>query len=49
MTAPAKTPEVFEYLEKCAAQMRTVSYRDVGTSALRRARVAGRPVRRPHA
>ncbi|MBI3966579.1 MAG: hypothetical protein HY329_13175 [Chloroflexi bacterium] len=32
MTVPAKTPGVFEYLKKCAAQMRTVSYRDVGSA-----------------
>ncbi len=30
MTIPAKTREVFEYVKKCAGDMRTVSYEEVG-------------------
>ena len=29
MTTPAKTQEVFEYLKKCASEMRTVTYGEI--------------------
>jgi hypothetical protein len=29
MSMPAKTKEVFEYLKRCATDMRTVSYREI--------------------
>jgi len=29
MTMPAKTKEVFEYLKKCASEMRTVTYGEI--------------------
>jgi hypothetical protein len=30
MSMPAKTREVFEYLKKCASQVRTASYGEIG-------------------
>ena len=29
-TMPAKTPEVFDYLEQCALEMRTATYGEIG-------------------
>jgi hypothetical protein len=32
MTIPAKTPEVFAYLKACAAELRTVTYGELGAA-----------------